>query len=39
MRGKVGLGVIAVACIVAGGLYFSPATMSKLRQMMPMQQA
>ncbi len=39
MRGKVGLGVIAVACIVAGGLYFSPATMSKLRQMLPMQQA
>ncbi len=39
MCGKVGLGVIAVACIVAGGLYFSPATMSKLRQMLPMQQA
>ena len=39
MRGKVGLGVIAVACIVAGGLYFSPATMSKLRQMLPIQQA
>jgi multidrug efflux system membrane fusion protein len=39
MRGKVGLGVIAVACTVAGGLYFSPATMSKLRQMLPMQQA
>ncbi len=39
MRGKVGLGVIADACIVAGGLYFSPATMSKLRQMLPMQQA
>lgn len=39
MRGKVGLGVIAVACIVAGGLYFSPATMNKLRQMLPMQQA
>lgn len=39
MRGKVWLGVIAVACVAAGGLYFSPATTSKLRQMLPTQQA
>lgn len=39
MRGKVWLGVIAVACVAAGGLYFSPTTTGKLRQLLPMQQA
>ncbi|MET2826157.1 efflux RND transporter periplasmic adaptor subunit [Mesorhizobium shangrilense] len=37
MRGKVVLGVIAVVCVAAGVLYFSPATMSNLQQMLPKQ--
>ncbi|UDL89789.1 efflux RND transporter periplasmic adaptor subunit [Mesorhizobium sp. PAMC28654] len=37
MRGKVVLGVIAVACVAAGVLYFSPTTMSNLQQMLPKQ--
>ncbi|MDB5850032.1 MAG: family efflux transporter, subunit, partial [Rhodoferax sp.] len=37
MRGKVVLGVIAVACVAAGVLYYSPTTMSSLQQMLPKQ--
>lgn len=37
MRGKVVLGVIAVACVAAGVLYYSPTTMSNLQQMLPKQ--
>ncbi len=37
MRGKVVLGVIAVACVAAGVLYFSPTTMSSLQRMLPKQ--
>ncbi|RWN38946.1 efflux RND transporter periplasmic adaptor subunit [Mesorhizobium sp.] len=39
MRGKIVLAVLAVACLVAAGLYLSPAATDKVRQMLSAGQA
>lgn len=39
MRGKIVLAVLAVACLVAAGLYLSPAATDKVRQMLAAGQA
>ncbi|AZO67618.1 MULTISPECIES: efflux RND transporter periplasmic adaptor subunit [unclassified Mesorhizobium] len=39
MRGKIVLAVLAVACLVAAGLYLSPAATEKVRQMLSAEQA
>ena len=39
MRGKIAFGVVAVACLAGAGLYFSPATLGKVQQLISGQQA
>ncbi|TJW72734.1 MAG: efflux RND transporter periplasmic adaptor subunit, partial [Mesorhizobium sp.] len=39
MRGKIVLAMLAVACLVAAGLYLSPAATDKVRQMLSAGQA
>src|SRR5690242_4607911 len=39
MRGKIAFAVVAVACLAGAGLYFSPATLAKVQQLISGQQA
>ncbi|RUU13557.1 efflux RND transporter periplasmic adaptor subunit [Mesorhizobium sp. USDA-HM6] len=39
MRGKIALAVVALACLAGAGLYFSPATLGKVQQLISGQQA
>ncbi|MET3593657.1 MULTISPECIES: efflux RND transporter periplasmic adaptor subunit [Mesorhizobium] len=39
MRGKIALAVVALACLAGGGLYFSPAILGKVQQLISGQQA
>ena len=39
MRGKIAFAVVAVACLAGAGLYFSPATLGKVQQLISGQQA
>ncbi|MDX8444999.1 efflux RND transporter periplasmic adaptor subunit [Mesorhizobium captivum] len=39
MRGKIALAVVALACLAGAGLYFSPAMLGKVQQLIPGQQA
>ncbi len=39
MRGKVGISLVAVVCLVAAGLYLSPAALGKVEQLVGVKQA
>lgn len=39
MRGKIAFAIIAVACLAGAGLYFSPATLGKVQQLISGQKA
>ncbi|TPN81533.1 efflux RND transporter periplasmic adaptor subunit [Mesorhizobium sp. CU2] len=39
MRGKIAFAVIAIACLAGAGLYFSPATLGKVQQLISGQKA